>query len=293
MTQVLIIDDEPGAIKVAQQYVTDAGYEVLTAASSAQGLALFHQHLPPVVITDFKMPGMNGLDLLKKIKGIKPDTVVVVITAYGSEEVAAEAIRWGANDYLIKPFSFGDLSMTLFRYRHRIQENLLGALAPRITTREVLDFNLATRLEDIEAATQLMSERIRIFVNDPDAAMSLRFGVGEMLTNALEHGNLGITHEEKKAAFDADAWEELLAERLADPARSARRIRAHFEIGPQGMMCAIEDEGAGFDWKSLPRSLKAETMHLDMGHGIQMTRQHFDDVSYSDGGRRVTLKKVF
>lgn len=293
MIDVLVIDDDEAALKLTERFLQDADYRTLKARGGEEGLAVFKKYRPPVVITDVKMPGMDGLEVLKRIKGRQADCIVIVMTAHGSEDIAAEAIRWGASNYLRKPFSSSDMLITLHRYRNLIQERRLAHLAPRFVERQRLELNLATDPDEVASAGQFLAKRVRMFVRDPEDLMALRFSITEMLTNAFEHGNLGIDYAEKKRAFDTESWDELLAERLRDPALAARRIQVWLDMNRFGMTCVIEDEGDGFDWRSVPNPFEPENMHLDGGRGIHMTMQYVDDLTYDLDGRRVTLRSKF
>ena len=101
---ILVVDDEESLREVLYEVLTDDGYQVTTAASAEAALSLFAQHAYALVITDIRMPGMSGIDLLKKIKETNQDTQVIIITSHASLDTALTALRAGAYDYLIKPF---------------------------------------------------------------------------------------------------------------------------------------------------------------------------------------------
>ncbi len=103
--KILIIDDEDLVRNFIAETLRRENYEVHTAASGKEGLAQFKDTTFDLVFSDMKMPDITGIDVLKRIKEISPGTIVVVITAYGSVENAVEAMRLGAFNYLIKPFS--------------------------------------------------------------------------------------------------------------------------------------------------------------------------------------------
>ena len=293
MTHVLVIDDDLACLKLTEKILSEAGYAVHLACDGEDGLRCFNEFQPPIVISDVKMPKLGGIEVLKRIKGIKADTVVVMMTGHGSEAIAAEAIQWGASNYLRKPFTPGDMIMTLYRYRDTVRRDELRHISRCFILREHVEMDLATDLEQVEAAIQHLADRVGMFVADPEEHMTLRFGIAEMLTNALEHGNLAINYQQKKEAFDTESWEELLQERLQDAQLSGRRIQVIFAISRGGMMCSIKDEGSGFDWTVTPDPFDPVNMHRDYGRGIFMTRNYFDEVCYSEGGRKVTLSKRF
>lgn len=103
--KILVIDDEELIRNFIAETLTREGYEVTTAGNGKDGISRFKEQSFDLVFTDMKMPDLTGIDVLSKIKEISPQTTVVVITAYGSIENAVEAMRFGAFNYLIKPFS--------------------------------------------------------------------------------------------------------------------------------------------------------------------------------------------
>jgi two-component system NtrC family response regulator len=111
--KVLLIDDDASLRRVTEYSLHSAGFQVLSAVDGKQGLASFQADHPQVVITDIQMPGISGYEVLQKIKAERPETVVIVITAYSSVEKAVEAMKQGAYDYLAKPFSRDELVMVV------------------------------------------------------------------------------------------------------------------------------------------------------------------------------------
>ncbi|MBW2690295.1 MAG: sigma-54-dependent Fis family transcriptional regulator, partial [Deltaproteobacteria bacterium] len=111
--KVLLIDDDESLRRVTEYSLHSAGFQVLSAADGQQGLASFHADHPEVVITDIQMPGLSGYEVLRQIKAERPDTLVIVITAYSSVEKAVEAMKQGAYDYLSKPFSRDELVLVV------------------------------------------------------------------------------------------------------------------------------------------------------------------------------------
>jgi two-component system cell cycle response regulator len=107
--QILVVDDENTVRSVLKQVLEEAGYDVAEAANGEQALAAMQQRAFDLVITDIKMPGITGLELLQKTKEMHPNTQVIIITSYASLDTSLEALRNGAYDYLFKPFEDLDL----------------------------------------------------------------------------------------------------------------------------------------------------------------------------------------
>ena len=102
--QVLIVDDEPNLRKILSAQLSRDGYEVMTAEDGEQGLALLKEHHIDLVITDLKMPKVDGMTLLKRALELEPELPIVLITAHGTIDTAVEALKSGAFDFVTKPF---------------------------------------------------------------------------------------------------------------------------------------------------------------------------------------------
>ncbi len=111
--KVLLIDDDDSLRRVTEYTLHEAGYRVLTATDGEEGLRIFELENPSVVITDIQMPGISGYEVLKTVKENRPETLVIVITAFGTLEKAVEAMKLGAYDYLTKPFGRDELCLVV------------------------------------------------------------------------------------------------------------------------------------------------------------------------------------
>jgi len=103
MDKLLLIDDEPDILRVLSLSLRADGYEVVSAQNGTEGIAVFKKEKPDIVITDIKMPGMDGIEVLKKVKDLNDDTEVIIITGHGDIENAIEALKHGASDFINKP----------------------------------------------------------------------------------------------------------------------------------------------------------------------------------------------
>ena len=125
MQQVLVVDDEANIRKVLSAQIKAAGYEVLEATNGLEALALIQQGEIDAVISDLRMPQLDGLGLLKKVQEIEIAPPVIVITAHGSMTTAIEAMKLGAFDFITKPFDKTELLNALRKatsaYAHEIE----------------------------------------------------------------------------------------------------------------------------------------------------------------------------
>jgi two-component system response regulator PilR (NtrC family) len=128
MSKILVVDDEQGIRDFLAIMLKKDGHEAVTAGNGEDALRAVQAEIFDLVITDVKMPGKDGIEVLKTIKDISPETVVIMITAFATAETAVEAMKLGAYDYIIKPFKVDELKIIInnsLEKRHLRKENIL------------------------------------------------------------------------------------------------------------------------------------------------------------------------
>lgn len=128
MERILVVDDEKSMRDFLSIMLKKSGYDVTTATDGEEAVKILHKDIFDLVITDLKMPKMSGLEVLKTVKELSPDTVVILITAFASTETAVEAMQEGAYDYITKPFQNDEMKIRIrkaLEKRRLIAENLL------------------------------------------------------------------------------------------------------------------------------------------------------------------------
>ena len=117
---ILLVDDEEDIRAVLQMALEDAGYRVLMAGNGKEAFSVFGKHHPPIVITDIKMPLMDGIELLRRIKQQDTDTEVIMITGHGDMDLAIKSLKHEATDFITKPINVDALEIALQRVREKI-----------------------------------------------------------------------------------------------------------------------------------------------------------------------------
>jgi nitrogen regulation protein NR(I) len=113
--RILLIDDDPGIVDTLSRVLTDEGYEVAVEKRGDEGFARATKEVFNVVLTDLRMPGLSGLELVRQLHGARPRLPIILITAFGSTQTAIEATKFGAYDYLLKPFEIPQMLDLLHR----------------------------------------------------------------------------------------------------------------------------------------------------------------------------------
>ena len=103
MKTILVVDDETPTLEMLELYLSALGYKVFTANNQTEGFELFEREKPPIILTDIKMPGKDGFTFLERVKSVRPQTEVIVITGHGDRNLAQRAFDLKATEFLHKP----------------------------------------------------------------------------------------------------------------------------------------------------------------------------------------------
>lgn len=286
--KVLVVDDDPDVRRLIARVLIRHGYQAVKSANGREALGLFCHEKPAIVVTDIRMPDMDGLELLKRLKEEAPEICVVIMTGYGSEAVAIEALRSGASNYFKKPVNVSELIYAIDVLADFIRGRGYKEFDHRKITREVKVIVTGNDVDTIYSMVHELTKAPACFSSDVE---SIRIGFLEMITNAIEHGNLNITPEEKLQAIQDGTLKELYRNRALTIPYDQRRVTIRYEFTPEKVTYTIGDQGEGFDWRNLPDPRDPGSLMSARGRGILMTRLYMDEVVYNDKGNEVTIVK--
>jgi DNA-binding response OmpR family regulator len=278
--RILVVDDEPLNLEIIAEYLDDAGYDMTLFESAPQ--AWEHLQQPErrpydLILLDRMMPGMDGMQLLR---GIKADlrfrqTPVVMQTAATTPDQVREGIAAGAYYYLAKPYSGRELRAIV----HAALEEHAAPLGSVEAAGSDAVFEFSTLQEARALAT-------RLAMRCPEPEL-VAMGLGELLTNAIEHGNLGISYAEKKSLRLSNSWEIEVERRLALPEYATRKARVEVKQIADELVFTISDCGQGFDWQNY-LAIAPERAYDPNGRGIAVARQlSFNRLEYRGCGNIV------
>lgn len=290
--KVLVVEDDEDSRTVMVTLAKYEGHEVREAPNGAEGLKVFESFQPDLVFSDISMPVMDGLQMLERIRAKSHDAIVVMTTAFGTADYTLKALRLHANDYLVKPILPQEIIASLQKYANVIsarsaEEEVVGMILNRQLT-----LRLGNKVDMLgKIANRLIQEtegRLPRF-----SRLGVRLGLLEILINAIEHGNLGITFDEKSAAMEdgPDEFDKLIAERLAQPENQNRTVLVEFRMDEHQCEWTITDEGKGFDCHMVPDPCDPENIMVKHGRGILLARLNFDEVVFREKGNQVVLRK--
>jgi CheY-like chemotaxis protein len=285
---ILVVDDEPFNLEIVGEYLSGEGHRLRMCGNGEEAWSALSEHeaVFDLVILDRMMPVLDGIALLKRIKAEDRFRAVPVImqTAAASPEEVREGLAAGAYYYLTKPYqSEALLAIVRAALEERNERSKLSArIAAHADALRLMDEG-AFSFRTLDEANQLAAFLAQACSN-PDMAV---MGLAELMINAVEHGNLGISYEEKKRLKLEDRWLEEVEQRLDDEAYRMRRACVRVRRLPGELEFAIADQGAGFAWAEY-LELSPERAYDPNGRGIALARQvSFARLEYRDTGNVV------
>jgi len=285
--KVLIVDDDLVNLLHLKKALRRAGLEVVTAEDGTTALDLLESGADfDSILLDRRMPGMDGIQVLERIKRSErfQHIPVVLQTVMSSASSVLEGLKAGARYYLTKPLDSRIVLVVLtaaideYACKRRCWAELESTNSVLASMdRGAFHFQTLAHCHDLAA---LMAKACP----DPKRAV---IGLSELLINALEHGNLGITYEEKTALIEARRWTAEVEHRQQLPENLAKHVKVSFSRTPSRARFRIEDAGAGFNWKEY-LTPNPERQFDSHGRGILLAKwEVFDAISYRGTGNCV------
>ncbi|MDH4138101.1 MAG: response regulator [Anaerolineae bacterium] len=218
--KVLVVEDKPEMIQIITDYVLGPqGYTTLTALNGEEGLRMALSEEPDLVILDLRMPKMSGLQVLETLREQQFSAPVIVITAYGSEEIVVRALRLGANDYVAKPFELDEMINVVERVLSKSKQEKETARLSQELERSVKELTkkIELMLYNIDEGVFTVDRELRILTFNPAAEKILGWREEEVIGRSYAE----IFKEEDGAS---SSQEELLSEamRKAQPVTSVK-----------------------------------------------------------------------
>jgi CheY-like chemotaxis protein/anti-sigma regulatory factor (Ser/Thr protein kinase) len=266
------------------------GWGVLYAADGQEALLQMAQQLPDLVLCDLQMPQMNGLQLTAAVKSDYPFIPVILMTAQGSEDIAAQALRQGAASYVPKRRLADDLAPTVQRILLASQEDRAHSQLMHHLESSEAEFILDDDPIVMKALVDHLLHTLRCLpLADETDRLRVGLALDEALKNACYHGNLEVGSALSQA--DRRVQEELARQRRAEAPYCDRRIRVTAKISRAEAVFIVRDDGPGFDVAKLPSGTDLAAAEGGAGRGVILMRSIMDQVIYNHAGNEVTLIK--
>ncbi len=292
-TTILLIDDEEVVRYALQKKLLKQGYNVISLDKAEDALYLVKNEEKKIdlIITDIKLRKMDGIELMRYLNTLEKSIPVLVLTGQATMEDAIRALRYGACDFIRKPFDISEvisIARNTIRARHEKEladsfgkyieyEKRIFRIGTDVSACNVLSYKLTENLAPSEFCNRTTAENI---------SLALR----EAITNAMFHGNLEISSDIRAEKGIAGFNEEIEARRMDERYRD-RRVSITYEFTGEYVEYTITDEGPGFDFRKLPDPRDPENFLKDSGRGLLIIRIHMDEVDWNEAGNAIRMKK--
>lgn len=296
MRTILVVDDSAVDRRLVGGVLEkESHWKVEYAENGRAALERISEVAAEVVVTDLNMPDLDGLELVKRLRRSHPQVPVILVTAFGSEYLAAEALHRGAANYVPK-------SQVAQRLVHTVRE-VLSLLRVRQNYRNLVEsmdrtefsFTLPNDPSLIDPLVDLIQRTLGgMHLCDPASLTQVGVAVREALWNALLHGNLELGTEELQGARSSRTNSRgftALERRRAESPYCDRKIRVHASIARHEAKFVIRDEGPGFELTAVPNPMSPGAVESPRGRGLSLMRSFMDSVVYNQRGNEVTMTK--
>lgn len=262
--RILVADDDDMVRQVLVRYLANQGMEVKAAGDGQEALDLFNSHPFELVISDLRMPVLDGLQLLHAIKGLNPRVPFIFISGYGDIPTVVEALKAGADNFLAKPVELNELAKVV-RQALNLAATQALPLLQLAHMRQVTYLAVPSRSEYIrDIISQVAHSAVCVGYAECDLDNNLKLALVEALTNAMEHGN---------------HWDENLL------------VHLEADLTSDCLTVTIQDQGPGFDVCSLSDPTCGEQIFSERGRGVFLMQAIMDEVWFNAQGNGVTMVK--
>ena len=287
--KILLISQDKQILKTLNNAVQNTNFNYKCLNTCEQAAEIITSFIPDIVLCEMQLIENNNGALFKKIRKIKPQTIINIVINENDSNTIFNAMNYGINNYIILPLETHDLANYLKRYEYILKSRLQKKTTNPIE--KSLSFSLTTKNSFTQIAQivdELLDKTNPVFT---DYKNDIRIGLEELIINAIEHGNLNISFEEKSTAILNGTFANLLSQRQENKLYKDKNITITFHQEPEYDEWFIKDEGCGFNPCEIPSLVKESDCNRLNGRGILISRFLFDEIQYTEGGSKVRLRR--
>lgn len=290
---ILVVDDEEVIRITIQKKLSRMGFNVISFEKGEDLLYYLKnsEHSADLIITDIKLRKMDGIELLRRINSMDEPTPVLIISGHGNVEDAIRALRYGASDYIRKPFDINDLTSSVRSILKRKSEKRQSENFVKYKQYEKSVLVIPNESDLINTISfnytkDLVQAGLFNFTTSSNIALSLQ----EAISNAMYHGNFEIDSSLRDSGGMKEFNNEIEIRKGLSPYKE-RTVKITYEMTPDYVFYEIEDQGPGFNHQTLPDPRDPENFFKNSGRGLLIIRIHMDEVSWHGMGNIIRMKK--
>lgn len=296
MSRVLVAEDSTTQAQAIRLMLEARGFLVEVQPDGKAALAAVLRNPPDLVLTDLDMPNMDGLELVEAVRNSHPHLPVILMTAFGSEEIAMKALQRGATSYVPKRILNQDLVETLegaltLGQAERDERRLWRYVAKTESEYEIA--NDPALAPAVVAHIQQGIEALDLF----DETELLRIGVAleQAIYNAMLHGNLELSTDQLRDSYQLEdggrSYDELIRQRREESPYCDRRVEVSASLSRDAAICRVRNQGPGYQPPALSDRDRAAAMGDIENRGFHLMAAFMDEIQFNPAGNEVTLTK--
>jgi DNA-binding response OmpR family regulator len=298
MPTILVVEDSPTQSAQICGLLSAADFQVCAAPDGLAALSAMARQVPDLVLTDLNMPQMNGLDLVLAVRREYPQVPVVLMTAFGSEEIAVRALQVGAASYVPKRNLHRDLINTLRDVLDVAQTSREDARLAQFLTSATACFALSSVAPPIMAVVGYVQNGMtQLHLGDETDRVRVGVALDTAVHNLLQHGNLELTSAEVDEAYQrqdaGQSYSRLLDQRLQHASYGQRQIHVNISMTPHEVRSVVRHEGPGFDARQMFDSSDNRELDGDHVRGWLLVNTFMDELTFNPTGTEATMVRRF
>jgi DNA-binding response OmpR family regulator len=290
---VAVVDDEEEIQSVLHKKLSKLGMNVVCFGEAESLIDILQKDRSrfDIVISDIKLPGIDGIELLQHIDKLESPIPVLLITGHGNIEHAIQALRFGAYDFIRKPFDLNEITSAVNRIlRGKREEKLTENLGQYILYEKRL-FEIPCDSTACNVITYVLTKDLTAagFCNRTTMG-NISLALKEAIDNAIIHGNLEISSEIIENEGIKEFYSEVNKRKILEKYVN-RKVTVYYELVHDYVEYIIEDDGSGFDYDKLPDPRDPENFFKNSGRGLLIIRTLMDEVDWNAKGNTIRLRK--
>jgi len=291
---IVVVDDEDVIRFTLQKKLARYGYNVITLEKAEDLLYLLKsgEEKIDLIITDVKLRKMDGIELLQRIRQMDEPIPVLIITGHGNVEDAIKALRYGASDFIRKPFDINEIASTVRSILKSKHEKKIFDDFAKFTEYNKVIYKIPVDSKLVNPISyKLTSDLISAGICNNTTAENIAQALNEAISNAMYHGNLEISSEIRDEGGIKEFNREIEA-RISSGKYSNRFVTIYYELTKDYVNFTVKDDGKGFNYKDLPDPKDPENFFKNSGRGLLIIRIHMDEVEWNEKGNQISMKKI-
>ena len=288
MASVMIVDDTAVDRRLAGGLLEGApDVDVVYADNGKDALEKIELSTPDLVVTDLQMPELDGLQLVTALTDRYPNLPVILMTAHGSESIAAQALANGASSFVPKSDLAENLVETVRHILAMAETESTYKKLVQCTTKADFEFDLENDPAIIEPLVDMIQQIALsqgVLSNQHRIQMAVAFE--NALSNAMFRGNLELSREEFPVVTNL-----YVGQRKGDPRFKDRKVYVRALVTPASVQFTIRDAGPGFDIETVPKVADPESYRDGVGRGLVLIQAFMDEVEFSPSGNEINMTK--